>query len=430
MASISTDAKGNRKIQFTSDGKRRSVYVGDLKMKATETIARKIEALVEAKFSRCAVDPEVAKWVGGISDELAGKLVAVELIVPRKKRQEDATTLGAFIDAYLDSRTDIKPRTRINFMQVRRDLVARFGEDKPLCDVTLGDADEWRRWLLSREKNKLGDNTVRRHCGRAKQLFRAALRKRLIAENPFGDMKGCSVQANKAREFFVSRDVAAQVIAECPDNEWKLIFALARFGGLRTPSETLLLRWADVDWERGRMLIRSSKTEHHEGKDSRWVPLFPELRPHLEAAWDQAAEGAEFVINRYRDGNANLRTQLLRIIAKAGLTSWPKLFQNLRSTRETELAETFPLHVVTAWLGNSQLIAAKHYLQVTDEHFAKATQNPTQRATEIADETGNYDKRPLRENEKPRSFRSFPLSADKCTLKQYPRQESNLRPTV
>ena len=38
----------------------------------------------------------------------------------------------------------------------------------------------------------------------------------------------------------------------------------------------LLLRWADVDWERGRLLIRSPKTEHHEGKDSRLVPIFPE----------------------------------------------------------------------------------------------------------------------------------------------------------
>ncbi len=428
MASISTDANGNRKIQFTHLRKRRSVYVGNLKMKATETIARKIEALIEAKFSRCALDPEVAKWVGDISDELAGKLVAVGLIASREKRQEDATKLGEFIDAYLASRTDIKPRTRINFMQVRRDLVARFGEDKPLCDVTLGDADEWRRWLLSREKNKLGDNTVRRHCGRAKQLFRAALRKRLIAENPFGDMKGCSVQANKAREFFVSRDVAAQVLATCPDLEWRLIFALARFGGLRTPSETLLLRWGDIDWERGRMTVTSPKTEHHEGKGSRVVPIFPELRPHLDEAYFQDSDSprTEFVIARRRDGNVNWRTQLERIIHKAGLVPWPKLFQNLRSTRETELTETFPLHVVTTWLGNSQLIAAKHYLQVTDEHFAKATQNPTQRATEIADETGNYDKRPLRENEVPRSFRGFPLAADTCTKNQYPRQESNL----
>ena len=66
------------------------------------------------------------------------------------------------------------------------------------------------------------------------------------------------------------------------------------------------------------------------------------------------------------------------------MTPWPKLFQNLRSSRETELAETLPLHVVCSWLGNTALVAAKHYLPVTDDHFAQAVsatcalQNPVQ----------------------------------------------------
>ena len=76
-----------------------------------------------------------------------------------------------------------------------------------------------------------------------------------------------------------------------------------------------------------------------------------------------------------------MRTQAHRIIKRAGLKPWTRTFQNLRSSRETELTETFPLHVVTQWIGNSQLIAAKHYLQVRDEDFeraAKSAQNPTQ----------------------------------------------------
>jgi hypothetical protein len=73
-----------------------------------------------------------------------------------------------------------------------------------------------------------------------------------------------------------------------------------------------------------------------------------------------------------------LRTQLQRIIAKAGLKRWPKLFQNLRSTRETELAECWPEHVVCAWIGNSRAVARKHYLQVTEEHFERAAQNAAQ----------------------------------------------------
>jgi hypothetical protein len=38
------------------------------------------------------------------------------------------------------------------------------------------------------------------------------------------------------------------------------------------------------------------------------------------------------------------------------------------------LAETFPIHVVCQWIGNSQAVAKKHYLQTTDEHYLKATE--------------------------------------------------------
>ena len=53
---------------------------------------------------------------------------------------------------------------------------------------------------------------------------------------------------------------------------------------------------------------------------------------------------------------------------------WPKLFQNLRITGKTELADDFPMHVVCQWIGNSQPIAAKHSLQVTDDHFSESLQ--------------------------------------------------------
>lgn len=92
----------------------------------------------------------------------------------------------------------------------------------------------------------------------------------------------------------------------------------------------------------------------------------------LRGAFDLAEPGSEFVIGRYRDTSANLRTQMLRILDRAGLAAWPKLFQNLRATRETELAEEFPIQVVCAWIGNSPAIAAKHYLQVTEDHFVRA----------------------------------------------------------
>ncbi len=171
----------------------------------------------------------------------------------------------------------------------------------------------------------------------------------------------------------------------CPDAEWRVMFALARFGGLRTPSETLRLRWADIDWAAGRFTVTSPKTEHHEGKASRIVPLFPELLPYLREAFKQAEDGAEYVITHYRDVGTNLRTRMHRIIKRAGLTPWPKTWHNLRATRATELAQHFPQHVAAAWCGHSAKIAEEHYLQVTAEHFTAATaQTPEQTAPEAA----------------------------------------------
>src|SRR5262245_42421699 len=82
---------------------------------------------------------------------------------------------------------------------------------------------------------------------------------------------------------------------------------------------------------------------------------------------------SEWVITRYRDPDANLR--LLRAITRAGVKPWPKLFHNLRATRQTELVAKFPIHVVCKWLGNSPTVADKHYLQVTEADFERAAKS-------------------------------------------------------
>ncbi len=332
-----------------------------------------VERLDHASITGHPVDPETARWLIQIDKKLADRLTAVGLVEKR-----DASTLAAFIDSYIAMRTDVKPRTRDLYEQTRRSLLEFFDADQDLTKITPGDADGW---LLFLKEQGLAQNTIRRRCGRAKQFLKTAVRQKLIDENPFADLKSLVV-GNPERFYFVSSDEAEQVIQACPDAEWRLIFALSRFGGLRCPSEHLALRWSDVNWEHGRILVTSPKTEHLPGGESRLVPMFPELRPHLEEAFEQAEPGSEFVINRYRDADKNLRTQLHRIIRRAGLKPWPKVFQNLRSTRETELAEQHPLQAVCQWIGNSQVVAQKHYLQVTSEHFERAASVPHKSAAE------------------------------------------------
>ena len=96
--------------------------------------------------------------------------------------------------------------------------------------------------------------------------------------SPFEDLTSAT-QANRTRDYYISLKEAQRVLDACPDAQWRLLFALSCFGGLRCPSEHLGLRWDDIDWERDRFTVRSPKTEHHPGGESRIVPLFPELRP-------------------------------------------------------------------------------------------------------------------------------------------------------
>jgi hypothetical protein len=127
----------------------------------------------------------------------------------------------------------------------------------------------------------------------------------------------------------------------------------------------------------------------------------------LETVRDEVNPGIDVpfsdpVITRYRDTNANLRPQMLRIMRRAGVEPWQRLFHNLRASRQTELADQFPSHVVADWLGNSQAIADRHYLQTTEAHFRRACseptgalQNPVQLEAELARDEPQDKNKPL-----------------------------------
>ncbi len=133
-----------------------------------------------------------------------------------------------------------------------------------------GEADEWRQSMVQAD---LAEATISKRVKHARQFFKLAHRKGLVDLNPFQDVKAGS-QRNEARLMFIDRATITKVLDAAPNAEWKLIIALARFGGVRTPSETLALKWSDIDWADNRMTVPSPKTEH-QNKPYRVVPLFP-----------------------------------------------------------------------------------------------------------------------------------------------------------
>ena len=208
---------------------------------------------------------------------------------------------------------------------------------------------------------------------------------KLIDENPFAEVKIPAADVS-ARRQFVGRDAFDRMIDHAAP-VWQTIIALSRLGGLRCPSEVLSLERRHVDWQGGRVTVPSPKTDGYDGKASRLIPLFPELRTFLEAAFELAEPGEAYVVGgltgqTFRTAstrtpgkwmNANLRTTMNKIVKRAGLEPWPRLFHNLRSSRETEPLEEFPVHVVAAWMGHDAKVSLKHNAQLTEDHFDRAT---------------------------------------------------------
>lgn len=366
---------------YDKSGKRVTLYAGELNKSDATEIQAMVSKIVEAKKHNGEIPAKVTAWANSLSDDFYGKLSRLKLLVPRS-----TNTLAGFVQSYIDNKQDISPYTRRNMLATLKELTEYFGKDKPLRAITSGDADDWQQWLMN---EGFAEATWSKMIVHAKQFMKSAVRKGLANSNPFQDLKAGS-QSNPERLQFIDRAKINKLLDACPSLEWKLLIVLARYGGLRTPSETLALTWNDIDWANNKIMVPSPKGKKH-GKPWRPIPIFPELRLYLDRAWEQAPPRTDRVLSGINQSyHKNMRTQLARIIKRAGLEQWPRLFHNLRASRETELANEYPLHVVTSWLGNTPTVAAGHYLSTTDEHFRRATETkPDDNANCHATGSGN-----------------------------------------
>jgi integrase len=367
MASVAKDARDGRdgwRVRFYVGPNRRELYFKGRKRDADE-LARNCEALASSKAAGMSPDPQLVAWVRRLDLSMVDALVRWGLCEPMspKLSKDEGKYLGPFIADYIASRSDLKSNTRKNLIQTKRVLLEYFGDRRPLRSIRPSDALAWQRWLQSDQG--LSVATISGHTRKVKTMIKAAVVERLIESSPFDGLKG-GKESNVDRQRFISRDVIDRILSKCPGPQWRLIVVLCRYAGLRCPSEVLRLRWTDLDWDRGSMRIDSTKT------GLRVVPMFPEVRKALQDAWEAAPDGAVRCIDGYDEKTPNLRTQFNRILSRAHVEPWPRIFHNLRASCRTELQESLPDHVINSWLGQSSRVAETHYLTVHQEHWDRA----------------------------------------------------------
>ncbi|MDY3561966.1 site-specific integrase [Gemmata sp. JC673] len=373
MASIADDPNGRRRILFVApDEKRKTIRLGKIDRRTAENICRHVEALLAARISGQPLARDTATWLADLSPKLKDKLVSVGLC-----ESEQKLAVGQFLDDWLAARraSGHAASSLLAWGQSVREMKGMF-KDRAITSLTHADGEAYRSAMQARE---LRSTTVHKRLGHARQMLEDAVRIGHISTNPWKHVRHRQGDPSERRAYVPVADMY-RVIERCPNVWWKLLVALARFGGLRIPSEAFSLTWGDVDWERSRLTVPSPKTSN-QGKPHRVIPLFPLLRPYLEAAFEHAEEGSEYVVPKeYREraegerewNGANLRTTFGKIVRRAGVDPWPRIWHSLRASCESDLAQSFPLATVTKWLGNTPSVALRHYVDPTEAAFDKA----------------------------------------------------------
>lgn len=360
MASITNGPNGNRIVQFViPDGRRKSIRLGKVSKRQAELVKHHIEEILASLRTNQTIPQATKQWIDGLDTRLLSSLASTGLI-----EGQQVLDLGNLASRYIKKRSDLKPKTTKFLRNAADKAIEFFGATKRAGSITIADARDWRRWMLA---EGLSEATTRTHTRGVKQIFRDACDRRILDENPFAELPSGSIANTNDR--FVTTGEMDRVLAACPSDAWRALLVLCRYGGLRCPSETHRLIWRDVDFDAGVLTVHSPKTEHHHGHDKRVVPIQPRLATIL-AKLPYPPTDAQPVLDLTQH---NLHKRLARIIGDAGVEPWADPFHCLRRSCQTEWVQEFPEYAVAAWIGNSTVVARRHYLKIPAELIRRAT---------------------------------------------------------
>jgi integrase len=390
MASIRTKPTGSKAIQVVIADGRKAIGIGKADKKAAESYRSHIAKLESAALGGQEIPPATAKWVSQTKPHIRRRLEELELIQPAAVAERAAMTVSVLVDCYL-SELDVKERTVIRYRNQLHFMQEFFGNDSDIAKLVTGDGERFLKWLKRKTKKNgepYGPNYIHKIIKTSRQAFAFAVANNLMETNILTGVKAPEVISDE-KDFEITSAMTEKIL-KAANPKYRLIIALARYGGLRCPSELAGLCWSHFLWDQERFIVHSPKTEHC-GKSKRVVPIFGELRPHLWEAFEMAPDGQDRVFTDV-DAESNLRTETQRVLTNAGITDEiPRFYQNCRSSRQTELETEFPLHVICKWLGNSERTARKHYLKVQESHFEQAVTSGVHQGVQNASEPSGTD---------------------------------------
>ena len=254
-------------------------------------------------------------------------------------------------------------------------LLDYMGDNRTLDSISPSDAAHFKAALeggklanVSKTGREIGAATVSKHMRNCRCMFNYAIENlNALADNPFKRLAK-AVKVSSGWHYITPAEFKALMEHATP--KFKAMLALCRLAGLRR-LEAYYLEWQDVNFDKGRIYICGKPHWQPKDRESRSIPLCPELSAILLEAFQDAPEGEKRVCPESNIMNINRNIKLS--IKRAGLKLWTKPLHSLRKSCITDWAERYPIHAVKEWAGHSSIATTQSfYTQVGDGIYDQA----------------------------------------------------------
>lgn len=369
MATLQKRKNGTWEIQFRNEHRERKTITLSAKYQKgfAQDFQKAVKVLIDKKINDDPTQhPRTKAFIESAPLEIQVKLDRHGL-----HRLQVKYSVQMLWDTFFDKHPDMGESTRKTYIHTKERFFLFFEPHESLDDLTQDRMIEWKCSLLKKEG--YAQATVAGTLDKMRAVLNWAKKKpqEWITENPLDGVWGS--YSNPDNEVNVTRREYRLLLDACPDQEWRVIIALARMGGLH-PNEIMTLRWSDIDWKKHRFQVRNAKLKQIERLYKRQVPLFKPIAVELKKLRSLPGnEDQEHVINRFANREQfNLVQPFDQIAKNAGLGKIDRPFDNMRASRATEIYDKYGEFKETRWLGHSRRVALKSYLMMRDVDFAKA----------------------------------------------------------
>jgi integrase len=317
---------------------------------------------------------------------------------------KEVPKFSEFSERYMEFSKANKRSYGIEKCYVRASLKPYFGEQR-LDQITAMLAEQFKQKRL---KDGLKKSSINREVGLLKSMLSKAVKWELVERNGARDCNLFKLD-DPQPDRVLSQGEEMKLLAACDGPELKLrapllkpIILVAVYTGLRR-GEILRLRWTDIDFDSGVLIVRQAKTASGQGRrvniNSRLKDTLLALKQSAKSDWLFPSPDRFQVSEEPERHLGDIKKAFHRAVKLAGISRIT--FHQLRHTFCSRLADAgVPLPVIQDLAGHASIIMTRRYTHPGDQMKQKAVelllagQKEAETAPKLGTEETQEQKRP------------------------------------